>query len=133
MCAISALCAIWVGLRDVGAGCRVLHFGPEGCWPSSAGGRLNRARDRFQVTLPGGRAARLVMRVGAEAPVDLAVTAAGRAIGQVPVATEEAWEEASIDLPADLAGRVEITVEAREREADKARFSSFHYWVYAAP
>ena len=38
MCAISALCAIRVGLRGVGDGFRVLDFGPEGCRPSSAGG-----------------------------------------------------------------------------------------------
>jgi hypothetical protein len=100
------------------------------------GGRANRARDRFHVTLPEGRAARLVMRVGSEVPVDLAVSAGGRAAGVVPVTTEDTWEEASIDLPADLGGRVEIAVEARERvdtPPGKARFASFHYWVYAAP
>ncbi len=98
------------------------------------GGRANRARDRFRVKLPGGKAARLVMRVGAETPVDLAVRAGGRAVAVAPVVTDEAWIEPSIDLPADLAGETEIVVEAREREGTlqgRARFASFHYWVYA--
>ena len=123
-----------VGARDTDD--QVAVVGDDGSPGQKAiadGGRLNRLRDRFRLTLPGGKPARLVMRVGAEAPVDLAVSAAGRAIGEVPVTTEDVWEEASIDLPADLAGRTDVTVEAREREADKARFSSFHYWVYAAP
>jgi hypothetical protein len=38
MCAVSALCALWVGLRGAGASSGVLHFGPERCRPSSAGG-----------------------------------------------------------------------------------------------
>jgi hypothetical protein len=38
MCALSALSAIWVSFWGVGAGFRVLDFGPEGCGPSSAGG-----------------------------------------------------------------------------------------------
>jgi hypothetical protein len=110
--------------------------GAPGQKPVADGGRMNRARDRFRVSLPGGRAVRLVMRVGGEVPVDLAVRAGGRAVGVVPVTTEDAWEEPSIDLPADLGGQVEIDVEARERDdtpPGKARFSSFHYWLYAAP
>jgi hypothetical protein len=49
------------------------------------------------------------------------------------VTTEDPWQEASIDLPDDLPGRTDVTVEAREREPGTGRFSSFHYWVYAAP
>jgi hypothetical protein len=38
VCALSALYALWVSFWGVGAGFRVLGFGPEGCGPSSAGG-----------------------------------------------------------------------------------------------
>jgi hypothetical protein len=100
------------------------------------GGRVNRTRDRFRVEIPAGKAARLVMRVSAEAAVDLVVTAGGRPVATVPVTDASAWSEPAVALPADVGGgAVEVTVTARETEGGEkaaARFGSFHYWVYAA-
>ena len=38
MCAVSALCALWVGFRGAGASSRVLYFGPDGCRASNGVG-----------------------------------------------------------------------------------------------
>jgi len=101
------------------------------------GGRVNRARDRFRVALPGGKPARLVMRVSAEAAVDLLVTVAGRPVATVPVSETNGWSEPAVALPADLGGGpVEVTLTAREGESGEkgaGRFGAYHYWVYAAP
>jgi hypothetical protein len=96
------------------------------------GGRLQRSIDRFRMALPAGKRARLVMRVSAEAPVDLVVTAGGREVGPVPVESDTGWVEAEVDLPAGLAGgETAIVVTARSRDGDPARFGAFHYWLYA--
>ncbi len=98
------------------------------------GGRLRRAEDRFQVKLPPGGHAVLVMRVSAEEPVDLGVSAGGRDAGTVPVESDGGWVEQTVELPAGLGSEVPIVVTAHAREgAGEARFGAFHYWVYAAP
>jgi hypothetical protein len=108
-----------------------MHGGPH---PVADGGRLRRSRDAFRVALPAGKRGRLVMRVSAETPVDLAVTAAGREAGSVLVEDASAWVEVEIDLPAGLAGETAIVVTARPRndaDGEPVRFGAFHYWLYA--
>ncbi len=75
------------------------------------------------------------MRVSAEAPVDLRVSAGGREVGVLPIDGVSAWVEPAIDLPALPGGgeaTVVVTAIPREGEAS-ARFASFHYWVYGVP
>jgi hypothetical protein len=48
VCALSALCAVWVGFGGVRAGFRLLCFGPETCGPSSAGGGFPVDKAEFQ-------------------------------------------------------------------------------------
>ncbi|MFT3775792.1 MAG: hypothetical protein QM820_61375 [Minicystis sp.] len=98
------------------------------------GGRANRARDRFRVTWPAGKAAQLVMRLDAEWPVEVAIEVAGRAAGVVQIPGDGTFTERAVPLPADLGGGpVAVTVTARGQAAggEAARFGSFHYWVYA--
>jgi hypothetical protein len=97
------------------------------------GGRLRRAIDRFHVEVPPGARASLWMRVSAESPVDLAVSAGGRDLGTVAVEGDGEWVETSVRLPEGAGGVVPVTVTARAREgkASDPRFGSFHYWVYA--
>jgi hypothetical protein len=107
----------------------VIHGGRH---PVADGGRLRRSRDAFRVALPAGKRGRLVMRVSAEAPVDLVVTADGRAAGSVLVEEDPAWVEVGIDLPAGLAGgETSIVVTAQSRDGEPVRFGAFHYWLYA--
>ena len=104
----------------------------EGAREVADGGRLRRTRDRFRVKLPAGRRARLGMRVSAEAPLDLVVTAGGREAGAVPLEGGAGWVEVWIDLPAG-SGDAAIEVSARGKGDDEepASFGAFHYWVYA--
>ena len=48
VCALSALCVIWVGFGGVRAGFRFLCFGPETCGPSSAGGGFPVGKAEFE-------------------------------------------------------------------------------------
>jgi hypothetical protein len=90
------------------------------------GGRMKRGWDRFEAHLSAGKAATLVMRVGAEAPVEIEVRANGEAIGMVAV-PETTWVERQITVPAEkVRERMAIEVVAKE----PGRFGSFHYWVY---
>ncbi len=75
---------------------------------------------------------RLVMRVSADAPVDLTVWAGGREVGTVPVEGGPGWVEPGIDLP-EGRGETAISVGVRGRGGaeDDAWFGAFHYWVYA--
>ncbi len=82
--------------------------------------------------LPAGQAARLVLRVSADAPVDLVVSAGGREAGTVLVEGDDGWVERALALPAESGtGETAITVTAQARGDGEARFGAFHYWVYA--
>ena len=95
------------------------------------GGRMNRVRDRFLIKVGSGQPARLMMRVWAAVAVDLVIEAAGGQAGVVRLPGDSTFTEASVALPAGLTGEVPITVTVRPvGPADKARFGSFHYWVY---
>ncbi len=97
------------------------------------GGRLRRTADRFRVKLPAGQAALRVMRVSADAPVVLVVSAGGRDAGTVRVGADDGWVERSIVLPAESGtGETAITVTAQARGDGEARFGAFHDWIYAA-
>jgi hypothetical protein len=95
------------------------------------GGRLRRVTDRFRVRLPAGKRARLVMRVSAEAPLKLRVSAGGHAAGEVPVDGSPGWVERGIDLPAENGGGETVITVTAQAEGGEAQFGSFHYWVYA--
>jgi hypothetical protein len=97
------------------------------------GGRLRRAEDRFHVEVPPGSRATLWMRVSAESPVDLLVSAGGHDAGTAAIDGEGAWVETSVPLPAEAGGgSLPVVVKARARDAARdPRFASFHYWVYA--
>lgn len=60
----------------------------------SDGGRLHRIVDRFVAHLPEGRPGRMVLRVGAEEPITLVVTAGDRVLGQVEVEPGPGWRRA---------------------------------------
>jgi hypothetical protein len=103
------------------------------------GGRAARARDSFRASIPTQRAARLVLRLGADEPLRVRVLADGEEAGTL-IVPASAWTDLEIPLPASRADRVKIDVVAldpngmpispRPRGAG-ARFASFHYWVYA--
>jgi hypothetical protein len=97
------------------------------------GGRVRRAADRFQVEVPPGSRAKLWMRVSAESPVDLQVSAGGHDAGTAEIGGEGEWVETSVRFPAEAGGgSVPVVVTARARDGSpEPRFASFHYWVYA--
>lgn len=100
----------------------------EGNAPDGAivvdGGRGRRARDRFTVKLPPGRAAKLVARVQSDHELTLEAHAGDRKLGSELVLAG-AWVELSFPIPAELAGeRTKIEV-----NAPGGTFTSFHYWV----
>lgn len=107
------------------------------------GGRNNRSRDDFQITVPDAAGRRLVLRVGAERSVELALRIADRDVGSV-VVPPSTWVERAVSLDAAAPGKATVAVVARrappvdgEGEAGSAdaederapRFSSYHYWV----
>jgi hypothetical protein len=97
-------------------------FAPDGR-EIADGGRLERAEDRFDLTLA--RPSVMVMRVSSAAPLEvwlgLERLGEARSLG----ATGEEWEERAIDMPA-TAGPQIVVVRATER----VRFASYHYWWY---
>ena len=93
------------------------------------GGRYARTRDEFVAHVDAGRAARIVMRVGADTPTELVVRSGARELGRIAVGTE-AWIERSVLLAADVTGRsMPISV----APATPGTFTSYHYWIYADP
>ncbi|MFO0618266.1 MAG: hypothetical protein U0414_37075 [Polyangiaceae bacterium] len=94
------------------------------------GGRKNRYYDGFVVRLEPGRAARLVLRLGAEHPVDVGVQINDADVGTVsiPVAT---WIEQELTIPAEVV-KAESVVRIQVADLSK-RFWSMHYWFYEAP
>lgn len=91
------------------------------------GGRMRRAVERFSASLSEGRATKLVLRVSAEAPVDLVVRAGSIDVGVVSV-PEGGWVERVIDIPGDrVRARTEIEVVPRQ---EGALFNAFHHWFY---
>lgn len=91
------------------------------------GGRLRRTLDRFSVDLPAGDV-RLTMRLTAETPTQVTVTAGGKEIGRVEVPAA-AWTERSIILPSLPGGRTPIEVRVVNGQAP---FGSLHYWFFHA-
>ena len=90
------------------------------------GGRMRRSLDRFSAILTQGRAATLVMRVSADADVELVVRAGGIEVGSARLPAG-AWVERTVDIPPDRVwARTEIEVTPREAGA----FHAFHYWLY---
>jgi hypothetical protein len=94
------------------------------------GGRIRRALDHFSMKLPA-QPARLVMRMSAEAPMELAVSVNGREIGAVTLPGEGGWTEAAVAVPAEVGGK-EATFSVAPRDA-AARFGSYHYWLFREP
>lgn len=115
------------------------------------GGRRARARDVFHVSrvAPAGAAdpsraapfigpARLVMRLGADAPVAVRVLVDGEEAGSLTV-PESPWIEAEMALPpgGSPSARVEVIAldergaPVRLRSRRGPRFASFHYWLVA--
>jgi hypothetical protein len=91
------------------------------------GGRMRRTVERFTASLSEGRAAKLVLRVSADVPVDLVVRAGSIDVGVVSVA-EGGWVEREIDIPGDrVRARTEIEIAPRQ---EGALFNAFHHWFY---
>jgi hypothetical protein len=89
------------------------------------GARRNRQRDSFRLELSPG--ARLVARLGADAPLSVSVRAGGRLLDSWTV-SRPAFDEHALTLPHDLArGPAQIEVRAQN-----GSFSAAHYWVYEA-
>lgn len=88
------------------------------------GGRGRRARDRFTVKLPPGRAAKLVARVQSDHEIAVEAHVGERKIGSELVAAGT-WVELTFPIAAELAGdRTKVEV-----NAPGSAFTSFHYWV----
>jgi hypothetical protein len=89
-------------------------------------GRRNRNSDRFMLRLPGGPT-RLVLRVAAPEPTELAISVNGSKQGPIHISAGP-WQEPSLEL-APLPGQGRVRVEIRASEP--ATFASYHYWAYA--
>jgi hypothetical protein len=104
----------------------------EGNAPSTGavildGGRTNRVRDRFRVTLPPGEGKVGVMRVESVVGGDLHVKIDGREIAKVTIEAGP-WDELVFDIPAEIHGNKTIEV-----NADSTTFTSYHYWFGVKP
>ena len=91
------------------------------------GARTFRSRERFELELkPGGV---LWLRGGADGPLDLSVSVAGRSLGQLSLQGLR-WQEVSLELPADLEpGRQQVTLERLQ----EVWFATMHYWSLDGP
>jgi hypothetical protein len=91
------------------------------------GGRWQRARDRFFVSLEPGREQTLVLRLDADSATAVDVTVAGQPIGTVHLAGLR-WVDKRLPIPKELAtGKVTVEVTRSKPQA----FTSYHYWVVA--
>lgn len=91
------------------------------------GGRTNRYYDGFVVRLTPGKPARLVVRVGAEHPIDLEVQVGDRDVGLVSV-PPITWMEQEVLIPAEFASE-QTVIRVQAKDLSK-RFTSMHYWFY---
>ena len=91
------------------------------------GGRTNRIRDRFRVTLPPDAPdVRLIARLEAgPGPAELTFQVGGRALPAVSSAPN-LWKEIEVPIPPDVRGTVVVEVES------SAPFASYHYWFARA-
>jgi len=89
------------------------------------GARLHRSRESFRLNLvPSGR---LVTRLGAEQPLTVSVSVAGRTIERWTVSRPD-FEDHALNLPADLSpGPAQLEI-----SAEGGTFSALHYWSYDA-
>jgi hypothetical protein len=116
---------------------QVTEIGKETDWAGAIqrsgvadGGRVHRRYDSFTAHLPAGKAARLVMRVGADDAVTLTVSAGDHALGTIEIPSGP-WVERTIEIPASAATTsTPLTVVVHGE--DDPRFHSFHYWFYGA-
>jgi hypothetical protein len=77
--------------------------------------------------MPRGRRVAFVLRVAAEDALTLSISAGGLEVGAIDIPAGS-WVERAIDIPASEAiAKTPIEVIAK----NGARFSSFHYWLYA--
>ena len=95
------------------------------------GGRVHRRYDSFTAHLPAGKAARMVMRGGADEAVTLTVTTSDRELGTIEIPAGSAWVERTIEIPASAATMSTLLTVVVRGEGDP-RFQSFHYWFYGA-
>jgi hypothetical protein len=101
--------------------------GAGDCPEIADGGRLRRAVDRFTTSLQQGRAARFVLRVSAEVPVELVVRAGGVDAGTTRLSPGP-WTEHVIEIPPDrVRDRTEIEVRSMQ---EGAYFNVFHGWFF---
>lgn len=91
------------------------------------GGRFRRSFDRFTARLKPGAPVKLILRVAADADIDLTITAAGRLIGTVAVPAWP-WVERAIELPADV---VSDSTPIQIAAPRGSHFHAFHYWLAA--
>lgn len=91
------------------------------------GGRWQRTRDRFSMTLEPGREQTLVLRLDADAATAVDVTVSGQSIGAVRLAGLK-WVDKGLPIPKELAtGKVTVEI----TQTGPLRFTSYHYWVVA--
>jgi hypothetical protein len=89
------------------------------------GGRWQRAKDRFFVTLEPGREQALVMRLDADAATSVDVTIAGQRVGVAKLAGMN-WVDESFPIAKELAtGKVAVEI----AQSGPRRFTSYHYWI----
>ncbi|MFO0754936.1 MAG: hypothetical protein U0359_00475 [Byssovorax sp.] len=109
--------------------------------PRSDGGRMRRSVDRFTLQATEGKDGALVLRVGAEEPLTLVVSAGDREVGRVEI-PPGAWVERSLPWPswasaAPTALTVSVATPKSDAQAltnlpdEPPRFASFHYWLYS--
>jgi hypothetical protein len=102
-------------------------FGADETPSISDGGRTHRRRDVFRLRFGSRRRARLVARLGADLPIEVAVAVDGHDAGSLLVRAAS-FEEAAIELEA-TSDDATVTLTAPAG----AEFASFHYWLYAEP
>jgi hypothetical protein len=81
------------------------------------------ARETARARAPRGRG-RLVVRTAIGWPAVIEVTADGRSLGRIAFKPKRGWTEASLDLPAGLAGEFELGLAAVEGE-----WLDCHVWI----
>lgn len=88
------------------------------------GGRTRRMHESFVAQLPAGTAVRCIVRLQGGPTAIAHVLANGEPVGDIAVDYEPDWFEASVDIPASLAGphtRIEVN-------ASGGPITTYHYW-----
>ncbi|MGH7329347.1 MAG: hypothetical protein ACREJX_13445, partial [Polyangiaceae bacterium] len=89
------------------------------------GGRTNRMREKFLVTLKPGVTQKAVVRLASQMQGELTMLANGRELGSISLQGGGEWEEIGFEIPADVATQsTEITL----RVSTPATIYHYYFW-----